>query len=689
MKGVITIRGALFKETFLRHKNKFIAVLVIFCVEIYLSLQFYIREPEFPTGLFAIDASNAILRDMLLAGMLMYFRKHITLVRKIVKNYSPIVVTAILWICISMIIIKSLNLNFSVITIMSVLTGMINNIIFVILAGYLYTNWGNKLSKTIYFLAYLVTILFFYCDTVYFFVTSTHIERVVFDNLNNYSILGVLYTTDRIVLLSILLSFLFLMLLFRTPKKTGCLHTKNVGTLIIICILANLINMGTAYVYPKVLVAYGFDEEGEIEKSRNLSRDLLTEPVTINLIEEFIKNDDRPVNASNQLYRVAFSEDETQLLSELGITVNEKPAATQKAFPYEKIIVIVAESFHRDYLHFYNPKIPAETTQFLDGLLYKYPHSDHYYTSNKPTTQGLNSMFLSQSIYSDDQSFDNNVTLFKTLESNGYGTVFLEATSQYYNDEFRAYKKRFGMQTYRAKEDLQKQGYVGSSGWGFHNDVMYEETIRILGQNRNNKIFIVTKTIDSHQPYPYCGFSNDDIPATIKEQHKNQYLKAIYWENISLKKFFLDLEKQNLMDDKTLIIITSDHNPHPSQNDNYKRLGEGDLRSSLAPIPLIFVSKNLKPFDNFDSATFASQIDFAPTLLGILGISSPPEFSGKNMINTPEEQSYAIGFLGETIYYWSSDRQIKTDMYNGKNQDAQEKALIHWVQDLYVRYFQR
>jgi hypothetical protein len=618
----------------------------------------------------------------------MFFRKHITWIKETAKAYCPIVILAVLWLGISMVIINSLNLNFSVITIMSALTGVINNVIFVLLAGYLYTKRNNLLSKTLYFLSYFFTILIFYSDTIYFFVTSTHIEKVLFDNLNNYSITGVLYTTDKTILFGILISFLFLMFLFRAPERMHNFHTKNAGILIItICILANLVNFATAHVYPKALKEEGFDEEAEIETSRNLSRYLLTESVTVNFMREFLRNDDSHVTASNQLYRVAFSAQESKLLRELEIDVSEKPTSSPKAFPYEKVIVIIAESFHRDYLHFYNSRIPMETTQFWDGLVAKYPHSDHYYTSNKPTTQGLNSIFLSQSIYSDDQSFENNVTLFKTLETNGYDTVFLEATSQYYNDEFRAYKKRFGMHTYRAKEDLERQGYTGSSGWGFHNDVMYEETIKILEQNRNNKIFIATKTIDSHQPFPYCGLSEDDIPANIKEQDKNIYLKGIYWENITLKKFFHDLEKRNLMDDKTLIVITSDHNPHPSQNDNYTRLGQDDLRLSPAPIPLIFVSKNLQPFDNFSSATFASQIDFAPTLLGILGIPSPPEFSGRNIITIPEDQGYAIGCVGETIYYWSKDHQITTDMYSGKNQNDSEKALIHWVQDSYVKYF--
>jgi len=687
-KESFTIKKLLFKEFFSRHKKKFAVIAVCFLIEACLALQFYIKEPEIPTGTFVIDVCNAIFRDLLLAILFMFLRKHSTWVKQATKDYCPVVILAVLWLGISMVMIHSLNLIFNAMTLLSILTGVINNVIFVILAGYLYTKQNTILSKTIYFLSYLVTIFIFYSDTIYFFVTSTHIQKMFFENLNNYSITGVLYTADKAVLFSILISFCFLILLFRTPRKTHHLHQKNVGILIItICILANFINFTTAYVYPKALMEDGFDEEAEIEKSRNLSRDLLTESVTINAVREFLRNEDRHVSASTHLYRVAFSKQEISLLNELGITVTEKSAPSPKTFPYEKIIVIVAESFHRDYLHFYNSQIPMETTEFWDQLVAKYPHSDHYYPSNKPTTQGLNSLFLSQSIYSDDQSFENNVTLFKTLEGTGCDPVFLEATSQYYNDEFRAYKKRFGMHTYKAKEDLEKQGYIGNSGWGFHNDVMYDETIKTLEQNRDNKIFIVTKTIDSHQPFPYCGLSDKDIPTTINQQSKNIYLKGIYWENITLKKFFHDLEERNLMDDKTLIIVTSDHNPHPSLNDNYKRLGQGDLSLPLAPIPLIFVSKNLQPFHGFNSEIFASQIDFAPTLLGVLGLPSPPEFSGRNIMTIPENQSYAIGCVGETIYYWSSDRQLKTDMYSENNQNDYEKALIHFVQDSYVKYF--
>lgn len=671
------------------HQYKYIVagIIAIFCIETYFSFQFYSKEPDFPFGLFVLQATNGILRDLFLAGIVMFLQTRSMRVKQFAQNYLPIVSLAILWLSISVIIIHSLKLAFNTVTILSVIVGVINNVFFVLLAGCLYIRKRNLLTKSLYFLVYFFTVLVFYSDISYYFVTSTHIQRVVFENLNVYSIKAVLGATNTFVLLGILASFFSLILLFRTPRimKGLPINAASIAVVVIVCITANLIHIGITEVYPKVLYACGFDEEGEIEKARNISRDLISGSVTIHLGRELLQNEERAAANPNQFNRKAFSQDEKLLLNELNITVDEKPAASEKAFPYEKVIVLVAESFHRNYLHYYNPQIPREATQFFDDLCAKYPHFDQYYTSNRPTTQGFNSMFLSQIFYSDEQGFENNATLFKILENNGYDTLFMDATSQYYNDEFRAYTKRFGMQMYRAKEDLEKQGYTGSVGWGFHNDVMYEETLRILEQNRSNKIFMVTKTIDLHQPYPYCGLYKENIPAAIGD---NKYLKAIYWEDICLQKFFHDLEERDLMDDKTLIIVTSDHNPHPSQDKDYKSLNADDFPLSLAPIPLIFVGKNLQPFKNYDQATFASQIDFAPTLLGILGISTPAEFSGRNVISIPEEQGYAVGcYDGETVYYKSSDGQIRVDMYKEDNENDYKKALKHWIQDSYAKYF--
>ena len=94
---------------------------------------------------------------------------------------------------------------------------------------------------------------------------------------------------------------------------------------------------------------------------------------------------------------------------------------------------------------------------------------------------------------------------------------FMNASSQYYSNEVREYPQQFGMQEYYAKEYLQDLGYSGASGWGYHNDVLYKETLRLLEAGRKDKMLLVTKTLDMHQPYPYYGISWENMPPAVRD----------------------------------------------------------------------------------------------------------------------------------------------------------------------------
>ena len=49
----------------------------------------------------------------------------------------------------------------------------------------------------------------------------------------------------------------------------------------------------------------------------------------------------------------------------------------------------------------------------------------------------------------------------------------------------------------------------------------------------------------------------------------------------------------------------------------------------MAPIPLIFVSKNLEPLKNLESTDYGSQEDLAPTLLALMGVPVPEDSWGE------------------------------------------------------------
>lgn len=116
----------------------------------------------------------------------------------------------------------------------------------------------------------------------------------------------------------------------------------------------------------------------------------------------------------------------------------------------------------------------------MNSLVIRYPHMNRYYSSAVPTTQGLNATFRSHLIMDKDLPGKNTPSLFRSVQAQGMRGIFMNASSQYYANELREYPTQFGMNEYYAKEYLEKQGYTGASGWGFHNDVMYEETLKLL-----------------------------------------------------------------------------------------------------------------------------------------------------------------------------------------------------------------
>ena len=119
----------------------------------------------------------------------------------------------------------------------------------------------------------------------------------------------------------------------------------------------------------------------------------------------------------------------------------------------------------------------------------------------------------------------------------------------------------------------------------------------------------------------------------------------MYWVDKTIQHFFEEASRQGLMDDRTLFIVTSDHNPH--SGGEYKTLVTNPQdKQSVAPIPVIFISKNLAPLADLDESMYASQQDMAPTLLTLLGQPVPQEFldgtcSSRYLIPMPWDTSGA------------------------------------------------
>ena len=673
-----------------------LAFLVFFILDLalegYISYLWYEYLDTLPDE-FYLRMVDCVLRDMTLFGVaaLLYYRRKRIPDR--LKRYVPVVVSGLVYLAVAAFMVLQLSLDHGVLTTLDVIAGLNNNIFLVLVAAMCYHKWCGWPMKLVYFCVYLFTNLSMLADAFYFWQTSMHIESVVFQNLNIYAAVGVLSSMSNTMIGSMLVGFVVLVLLFWLPDLQ---KRKPNFAWSLLCLAGFTLALNLVAQVLGALGMYGVEQaigtyiEIENEKTKRLYRQMLTVPMNANLLAKAMFDTDK-LAAKKHVEQRELTDKDIESLRALGIPearfknslgaskdVIESITQPQISKPqYDRIVMLILESVHRDYLNYYNSAMPEEATRYLNSLVIRYPHMDRFYSSAIPTTQGLNAIFRSHLIMDKDIRGSETPSLYRSVQAAGMRGVFLNASSQYYANELREYPEQFGMKEYYAKEHLEKLGYEGASGWGFHNDVMYKATLDMLEKMQGERYFFVCKTLDMHQPYPVTGISWADTPDPIVRDAPYFTIRGMYWVDRTIKSFFEEAEKRGLMDDRTLFIITADHNPH-SGGEYTQIVTKTNDKLSIAPLPLIFVSKNLAPLNNLRTREYASQIDLAPTLLHLLGLKVPERFMGRNLLK-PCALPYALGYFGGKAFYWSDEMHFVDQMDAPVPPSRFEDALSNYI----------
>jgi len=629
----------------------FILGLLIAFLETWLALDSFAGAKPFPWNEVLYNSADHVIRDVLIVAFVWFVFKYRLVVFKYVRTFLPILVIVVLYLFAASFMIYRLSLDLGVQTFLSVLAGIINNMLLVLLVALCYQKWPNKITKTCYFFSYVFSSIVIVADTVYFWQTTTHIESILFQNLNIHSFVGVANSFGGSFIFVHFIILVIIVLSFKGIEiKNNNFNFKHVVSIVVgfamfINVMDYAFSITGMYALKKLVGMYAVVES---EKVRYSYRTVISMPINVNFINKAFSE---ATVIDDKYYRFAQSIKNTDkaLLNELGVKTDKKLETDLRAH-YDNIVVLILESVHRDYINYYNGNIPEEATPFLNSLVIRYPHMNKFYSSAVPTTQGLNAIFRSHIIMDKNLSGKNKPSLFRCAQEKGLRGIFLNASTQYYADELREYPEQFGMQEYYAREYLEKKGYVGASGWGFHNDVIYDEALELLEKYKDEKVLLVAKTLDMHQPYPYVGVEDEVLPKAVQAKGSIT-INGMYWVDTTLQSFFEKAKQRGLMNDKTLFVITSDHNPH-SGGEYLDLVPNVADKFSIAPIPLIFVSENLIPLNNLRNHEFASQIDLAPTLLYLLGIESPSLFMGRNLL-LPSDKTYALGYFGGNFYFWS------------------------------------
>ncbi|MEG2243356.1 MAG: sulfatase-like hydrolase/transferase [Muribaculaceae bacterium] len=236
------------------------------------------------------------------------------------------------------------------------------------------------------------------------------------------------------------------------------------------------------------------------------------------------------------------------------------------------------------------------------------------------------------------------------LGKEGYSSRFLCGCNQG-SYAFGAMSKAFGYQNFIDRVEYDNEyGDINYDGnWGIFDDAMGRHLI---------------KTIDNMpQPFIASWFTlNTHGPFTIPEKYKGRYKSKDFTMNQSveymddvMEEFFTSASKKSWYKN-TIFIITADHGSLNEDNEFY------NSPNTLYKIPLIIYAPDESIVAKTDS-TVASQIDIAPTILGLLNYNKAHVSLGSDIFDKSRPH-FAVNFVNG-LYQIVEDRFLL--QFDGKN----------------------
>jgi phosphoglycerol transferase MdoB-like AlkP superfamily enzyme len=319
------------------------------------------------------------------------------------------------------------------------------------------------------------------------------------------------------------------------------------------------------------------------------------------------------------------------------------------------VVLISVESFSGDYLkHFGNTK---NISPFLDSLI---PHSlffENFYASGTRTVRGLEALSLAipptpgQSIVRRPDN-DDMFTIGNVLKNKGYEVNYIYGGNAFFDNM----GKYFGGNGYTVldKRDIPEQLVQHTTAWGVDDEASFEYTLQ-----QSDKSFAAGKlffnhimTVSNHRPYTYPD-GKIDIPSASQSVEG-----GVKYTDYAINKFLKDAQKKPWFNN-TLFVIVADHCS--------KSAGKTDLPVNRYHIPcFIYAPSLVKPVIE---QRLTSQIDLAPTVLGLMNLNYTSRFLGYDLYKTPIGNERAFISTYQDMGYIRNNKmailspQRKAEMY--------------------------
>ena len=350
------------------------------------------------------------------------------------------------------------------------------------------------------------------------------------------------------------------------------------------------------------------------------------------------------------------------------------------AFKQKNVVVLILESFSREFIGGYNdiwndPQYMSYAP-FMDSLLQCSVTFDYTFANGRKSIDGMPSILSSiprfiEPFFLTPASLNEVSGLAGELGKKGYYSAFFHGAENG-SMGFEAFAKTTGYDDYFGRTEYNEdKRFNGDKDFDCMWAIWDEEFLQFyaLKMSEMKEPFITSVfTASSHHPFA--------VPERYKEVYvdepgdDNVLHKCIRYVDNALKLFF-DTASQQPWYENTIFVLTADHT-NLSSRPEYQT----DLGVFGAPIIIFDPTGDIKPERRH---AIAQQIDIMPTILSYLGYDNPYVAFGIDLLNTPDEETWAVNHTNGIYQY------VKGDYVMQFTEEGEVKAIYNFKTDWFMK----
>jgi len=345
------------------------------------------------------------------------------------------------------------------------------------------------------------------------------------------------------------------------------------------------------------------------------------------------------------------------------------------------VVLISVESLSASFMKAFGNK--DNITPQLDSLAARSMFFTQMYASGTRTVRGLEALSLAipplpgESIVKRPGN-EHLFTLGSVFKSKGYTTQFIYGGYSYFDNM----KEFFSNNDYDVidRNAINAKDIHYANIWGVADEDLFTLSLKTMDSNylKAKPFFTHIMTVSNHRPYTYPE-GRIDVPSG-QGRHG-----AVKYTDYAIGRFIREASQRPWFD-STIFIIVADHCASSA--------GKVALPLPGYHIPLIIYAPHILQPQTV--ATLTSQIDIAPTLLGMLNVSYTSKFFGQDVLHIPADKARAfistyqgLGYInGNNLVVQSPVKNVKQYQADFTNDNAVEKPVEPASADEAISFYQ-